>query len=173
MYPISDQGAAVMRIQRYLISVLQFDGVPLPPIDGVFGEDTGVAVLYFQEKMGLSPSGIVDEETFALLYQLHLEEQELSDTSDGVYRSAILRNGDHGEEVRRLNSYLAELYADERETFLWDGGDAFTKATEEAVRTLQKKWGERETGDADRAFRRRLTREVETRNRRNNRINTA
>ena len=173
MYPISDQGAAVMRVQRYLISALRSDGVPLPPIDGVFAEDTGAAVLYFQEKMGLSPTGIVDDVTWAFLYQLHLEEQELSDTSDGVYRSELLRNGDQGEEVRRLNSYLAELYADEREVFLWDGGDAFTQATEEAIRTLQRKWGERETGDADRAFRRRLTQEVETRNRRNNRINTA
>lgn len=173
MYHIKDEGAAIMRIQRYLLSALAEDGISLPPIDGIYEEDTRAAVRRFQEISGLTPTGIVNEETFVLLYDKHVAAEELADTSDGANPSEILRRGDKGEEIRRLNSYLAELFADERTPIVWDGGDDYNGVTEESVLILQRKWNERQTGEANRSFIRRLIREVDARNRRTNLIYTA
>lgn len=173
MYHITDEGAAIMRIQRYLISALREDGFPPSPIDGVYAEDTRAAVRRFQAISGLSETGIVDEETFSLLYARHLEIEALEDTWEGAYPAEILRRGDKGEEVRRLNSYLAELFLDERAPLLSTGEDEYSGVTEESVRILQKKWNVTETGEANRPFRRRLTEEVNARNRRTNLIYTA
>ena len=173
MYHITDEGAAIMRIQRYLISALREDGFPSTPIDGVYAEDTRAAVRRFQAISGLIETGIVDEETFSLLYERHLEIEELEDTEGGAYPAEILRRGDKGEEVRRLNSFLAELFSDERTPLLLTGGDEYCGVTEESVRILQKKWNVTETGEANRSFRHRLTEEVEARNRKTNLINTA
>ena len=172
MYPITDKSAAILRVQRYLVSALADEGV-FNPIDGVYGEDTRDAVVRFQEKVGLLQTGIVDEETFSLLYRAYIAAEQENDTSDGLYPSEILKRGDTGEEVRRLNSYLFEIFQDERASFFAVVTDEFDGVSEDAVRRLQKKWNEPETGEANRPFRRRLQREVDARNQRTNRIYTA
>ena len=173
MYHIEDEGAFIIRIQRYLISALQGESIPLSPIDGVYAEDTRSAVEHFQRISGLNPTGIVNEETYTLLYERHLFSEESADACGGMYSSEILRRGDKSEEVRRLNSYLTELFADERIPLLITPDDEYSRITEQSVRALQKKWNEVETGEANRPFRRRLVQEVEARNRRTNLIYTA
>ena len=173
MYHITDKGAAIMRVQRYLICALREDGFPSSPIDGVYAEDTRAAVRRFQAISGLEETGVVNEETFSLLYERYLEIESLEDTNEGVYPTEILKRGDKGEEIRRLNSYLAELFRDEGTPLLVTGEDEYSGITEESVRILQRRWNIAQTGEADRPFRRRLHEEVNARNRRMNLIYTA
>ncbi len=56
---------AVMSIQRYLRQLSFHDGEILPvPIDGIYESATRDSVISFQKKNGLSPTGIVDRETW-------------------------------------------------------------------------------------------------------------
>ncbi len=58
-----DTGENVRRVQQKLVQY----GYATGPVDGVFGQDTLNAVTRFQKKNGLTPDGVVGEQTAAAL----------------------------------------------------------------------------------------------------------
>lgn len=64
---------AIRNLQRYLRQLAYFDlSMPLVPTDGIFDSDTREALMMFQSKNGLPPTGIADKTTWDLLYELYL-----------------------------------------------------------------------------------------------------
>jgi len=119
------QGETVTAIQQQLKDLGYYTG----KVSGNFLDGTFAAVKRFQKDYGLEQTGQLDEQT----YQLLMEAQ---------YR--VLRNGDNGDGVTRLQEHLIALgYLNTNAT------GKFRSATEGAVRAFQKHNGLDATGVAD------------------------
>lgn len=103
------RGDSVVRLQRRLTEL----GLSVRPIDGIFGALTTRAVIAFQEKHALLPSGIADRQT---LHALKLPVPEVPPSRANVFVS--YSHGDKGW-LEKLRAYVAPL---ERRKFikLWD-----------------------------------------------------
>jgi peptidoglycan hydrolase-like protein with peptidoglycan-binding domain len=68
-YDIQDTAAATEAVQKFLLEIAYAeDWLPFVSIDGVYGPATRRAVLTFQKRYGLSPTGTVDRSTLFLLH---------------------------------------------------------------------------------------------------------
>ncbi len=66
-------GVAVSALQYFISIIAQFNsGVPGLAIDGVFGPRTAAAVRAVQSRLGLSPTGTVDQATWQRIYDEYL-----------------------------------------------------------------------------------------------------
>lgn len=142
MYDITDKRQAVALLQRYLRRLsYATEGMPHPPIDGLFGEDTRAAVLFFQERRGLTPSGAVGLADWQAIREAYLAI--LRDEAEGSFFSAAslpLSAGREGTEVFLLQALLAavaEAYADGVGAPQING--RFDSETGAAVRTYQRR----------------------------------
>lgn len=160
MYDINDRAAAILRVQRYLLAVREGEEGAKNPIDGIFGSSTRDALLSYQETRGLSERGVVGPKTYEMLYGEYTGIADNALLVSDPYRSPILRGGDMGEEVRRLNSLLHEYFSLTGEFPPPTVTDTFGEETEARVRYLQSLWGWENAGEVDRGFMRRLTREI-------------
>ncbi len=70
-YNLEDSSNPILQIQRILRDLERLEnGIsPIAP-SGSFGIDTRDAVVRFQRKYGLTPSGVVDKETWDLLHKI-------------------------------------------------------------------------------------------------------
>src|SRR5438874_6829039 len=121
-----DRGQPVADVQRRLAAL------GLPPSDkeltGVFGPDTRVRVMAFQQDRGLSVDGIVGDETWRQLVEA---SWRLGDRV--LYLAAPHLRGD---DVRDLQDRLATLGFD-----VGRGDGIFGTRTEGAVREFQRNYG--------------------------------
>lgn len=108
-----DSGIGVDDLQYY-INYLSgyYDTIPPLTIDGYFGDDTLAAVIDMQNTFGLSPDGIVGEETWNTMYRAYLGIIEAIPVKyvQGQtipYGGVILRVGAENESVRVLQQYLS------------------------------------------------------------------
>ena len=70
VYRIDRTEEAIREVQRYLRAVsYRHESVPHIGIDGIYGEGTRAALRAFQILFSLAPTGVADDETFALLYR--------------------------------------------------------------------------------------------------------
>lgn len=68
-YNVHDTAAATEAVQKFLLEIAYAeDWLPFLSIDGVYGPATRRAVLAFQKRYGLSPTGAVDRSTMLLLH---------------------------------------------------------------------------------------------------------
>ena len=158
MYNIEDRHAAVMRVQRYLHAIREGDALA-PPIDGVYGEQTREAVLAYQREKGLPQSGTVDFLTFMRIYEEYRIAMEAFDREGDLDFDTPLVAGARSEQVRRLNSQLSEHAAREQLTPVGTE-NYYGERTGRRVAELQARFGHKVSAEADRAFLRRLTREL-------------
>jgi peptidoglycan hydrolase-like protein with peptidoglycan-binding domain len=98
---------------QYFISTLAayYPTIPAVDIDGVFGEGTRDAVIAAQKTFGLTPDGLVGEDTWNAIsnaYQGIIERIPTSFTDGNIlpYPGVPLREGDESEFVRVLQEYL-------------------------------------------------------------------
>ena len=118
-------GELVSYVQQRLSELGYYDG----KISGNFLEGTRNCLKRLQKDYGLEITGKLDEETWQLLLTAQ-------------YR--VLKNGDDGDEVARLQQRLIDLgYLDAKAT------GKFRSATEGAVKNFQKQNGLDVTGVAD------------------------
>ena len=118
-------GELVSYVQQRLSELGYYDG----KISGNFLEGTRNCLKRLQKDYGLEITGKLDEETWQLLLTAQ-------------YR--VLKNGDDGDEVARLQQRLIDLgYLDAKAT------GKFRSATEGAVKNFQKQNGLEVTGVAD------------------------
>lgn len=144
-------GPAVVIIQSSLNRISQnYPAIPkIWPVSGIYGESTRAAVKAFQEIFGLTPDGIVGRATWYELVRLYVAVTRLGElVSEGqIYSQAsfqypgLLRRGDRGESVQLLQ-YMLTLIAEFDEGLPQLSVDGiFGAATEDAVRTFQRREG--------------------------------
>ncbi|MBE6638445.1 MAG: spore cortex-lytic protein [Ruminococcaceae bacterium] len=148
-------GLYVSILQYYLNVVATFtEGLSPIPINGYFGDSTEGLVLSFQRNSGIAETGIVDEETWNILYENYIGIIESLPPSafEGIARpfpGSTLRIGFTGEDVRDLQSYinvLASVY--EGIPILTEDG-IFGENTRDAVYTVQSLYNLTQDGTVD------------------------
>ena len=118
-------GKKVEEIQKMLVEIVNlYPSLPIITIDGVYGQNTVIAVKEFQKLNSLPQTGIIDEITMRKLSYLHEKNREkfreellknkISEVKKNKEREDdyldqsdnILSEGSIGEYVKSLQSYL-------------------------------------------------------------------
>ena len=162
MNKIHNERDAIWRIQYYLHFIRDRSHPELPPLtpDGIYGDETRLAVEEFQRLYGLDVSGVVDYETNEMIYAIYLENAE-----EGVLTADFMQGlpasfGSSGITVAVLNSMLFELrkiYPDLPRVKM---SNYFGYDTKSAVLALEEIFGFKESGTVDIKMYRRLVREA-------------
>ena len=108
MYYISDRRSAVREIQKYLSAV--YGKTRHISESGAFDTGTRDAVVDFQTKEGLNPTGRVDSETFSALYRKYKsEENKRTAKKAAPFISFPIKRNDLSEEIRIISKKAANL----------------------------------------------------------------
>ncbi len=152
MYDIRNRGDAIRELNAYLLDVAYVDSrIPRVSLEPFFSARTTEAVLTFQRTEGLSPTGIVDFETWQALWErargIRLDRER--ERSLAIPSGLPLSVGAVGHPVLVLQSTIGELaeYYDELPRLATSG--SYRSGTAYAVSLLQKKYGLPETGITD------------------------
>lgn len=152
------EAEAIGNLQRYLYQ-LSFTDPRIPPVpsDGIYGDTTQRAVRAFQQSRGLPVTGLVDLETWDLLYLAYLESLEGSGRTQPLYlfprypETYAVGMGDEGLLIAAIRYLLREAMID------YGGGledipltGTFDTVTEDAVKRFQQLHGLPVTGRVDR-----------------------
>lgn len=124
------KGGSVREAQERLISLGYLAG----GADGSFGPGTQEAVIRFQKQNGLEADGVLGQSTWNALFAE--SAPAAAPTPSPTPENALLKKGDKGENVKRLQARLSEL------GYLEGAADgSFGPGTEEAVRRFQRQTG--------------------------------
>ena len=169
MYLQSDKKAAITEIQKYLffLSDKKYNTIPRIPIDGIFDEETKNAVIEFQKIMLLETTGVVDFETFTLLYQEY--EQTLNDynTENYIFGHANfpLKENDQNEDVRALHVMINRLRKTYPQVTDIGTGSYFSHNTKNALTELRSIFSLKGEPILDKPLYRRIKNEIDARER--------
>ena len=107
---------AIRNLQRYLRQLAFFDDALLPlPQNGLWDPHTRDALIAFQRKNGLPPTGVADEQTWNLLYSQYLASIEEKSPPrpmpvfPRIPERDSFRRGDVGFPVTAVQYMLDEL----------------------------------------------------------------
>lgn len=106
---VGSTGANVRLMQSYLNTIrIVYPGIPALVVDGVFGEQTRVAVIAFQNQFLLPADGVIGPVTWDYIVgQFQLATGGASVSLE--YPGTPLRLGSAGSSVRLMQGFLAEL----------------------------------------------------------------
>lgn len=137
MYRINDKAAAIRNIQRFLAKISS-DRAVVP--SGVYDEDTRLAVIDFQKRMDIAPSGAVDRGTLDMLYAEYISKAKTETLARGVgsFISFPLREGNMDGAVIHLNKTLSDLLDHYGITHRLRSSSFYSSETAEAVRIMRK-----------------------------------
>ncbi len=145
-------GDGVRNLQYFLAYLSQFyDTIPAPAIDGTFGTTTRAAVEAAQRTFGLSPDGVVGEQTWYALTNAYLGivntiPREYVEGVAVPYGGIPLRLGSDSDSVRLLQEYLNYIARTFAEIPTVDPTGYFGPRTQEAVIAFQNLFGINPTG---------------------------
>ncbi len=149
---IGDSGVEVQALQYYLAFLGYFyPQLPPIPINGFFDDMTRDAVFSFQSAYGLPITGEVDRTTY---YTIEGEYQNTVSQLPVNYQSAIgepypgrfLVEGDSGEEVRLIQTYLSRIARTDPAIPEIAVDGIFGQQTKNAVIALQRQLGLEQNG---------------------------
>ena len=148
--------AAILNLQRYLKQLSYFDDDISPlPTSGVWDPHTRDALISFQQKNGLEPTGVADEQTWNLLFDQYtrsIEEKsppERMEVFPRLPERDSLRLGDVGFPVTAVQYMLDAL------TVQFEGLDGvpqngiYGEETARAVAEFQRRHLLPPTGEVD------------------------
>ena len=157
---------AIFNLQRYLRQLSRFDpDIPSVDEDGIFGEETRLALTVFQRRYGLPVTGTADAETWARLFSEYLASVEGRTRPDPVFifprfpPDYSVGRGDENIYVGVIQLLLRDvitLYGRDAEALPIDG--IFGELTERAIRDFQRVQRLPEDGRVDRVTWNRLAR---------------
>lgn len=105
-----DRDMYISELQNYLRTIAAYrDNIPVIGVDGIYGQQTALAVSAFQHSAGLPVTGITDLDTWNAIFAAYTEiRQRLAeaDTLRLFPRNGILRTGDSGDVVHMLQLML-------------------------------------------------------------------
>ncbi len=145
MQIMSEEGA-IRNVQRYLRQISYFEpSIGNIIIDGIYREPTRNGVITFQRIKGISPTGIVDKETWDLLYGEYLLSLKRNSTANAIMPfydipgSYAPKIGDSNALVRLLELMLEEVSTEYvlLENSITHNG-IFDTATSDALREYQR-----------------------------------
>lgn len=147
---------AIKNLQRYLRQLSYDDpSIPPPPIDGIFDSSTRNSVLAFQKKHSLTPDGIVNKNTWDMLYTEYLASLAAYSAPLPIYLFPRVPDGyyvSRGDEyflVNTIQFLLNEL------SIIYDSlvpltvSGIYDEATENNVRDFQSKNNITVSGNTD------------------------
>ena len=164
MYRITDRNEYVKEVQSYLLLLSDADSLfPRVAIDGVYGEETKEAILYFQGENSLIKSGKVDKETFDLLYIKYTEAMNEKEARKFIItdNGFPLMYGVQNNDVATLHFIIEELSKTYESITPLPSGRFYNRLTEGSVRELQRIFGLLENGIVDELLFERLLLELE------------
>ncbi len=147
-----------VEILQYMLSVLSQFNESIPPLtqDGVFGDQTLSAVKAFQEYYDLPVTGVVNEETWDLIYRVlkNTYDTVLFDARDvnvaaAPYPGYVLQLGSTGDDVRTLQQYINTIAAYDESIDPVSVTGVYGRATRGSVMQLQQKLGLLRTGNVN------------------------
>lgn len=110
-----DMGNEVQVLQIYINFIAEFNNaIPTVDADGIYGENTAAAVRAFQQSVGLTTTGVVDETTWNALYSSYITKynslpMDLRTSPSAPYPGEILNLGSSGEAVSIIQTYLRKI----------------------------------------------------------------
>jgi peptidoglycan hydrolase-like protein with peptidoglycan-binding domain len=140
-------GNYVENLQYYINYLSDFyPAIPEIDRDGIYGSDTENAVRQAQYVFGLSPDGIVGEQTWNAIYNAYLGivstiPLEYTEASGIPFPGTPLRRGSEGEDVVILQRYLNKISETYPEIPSVNVTGYFGDQTDAAVRSFQTYFG--------------------------------
>lgn len=147
---------AIRNLQRYLRHLSYFDeDIPPLPVSGLWDPNTRDALIAFQQKNQLPPTGTADERTWNLLHDLYRSSMEEKSPPLGMPvfprlpEHSSLRQGDVGFSVTAVQYMLDELTVEFEELDGIPQNGIFGPETARAVKEFQRRTLLPETGEVD------------------------
>ena len=161
MHLTNDKSAIIRDVQRFLLVIGQNGDIPHLSVDGFYSEETAAAVRAFQINNGIEATGTVERETFDAIYAEYGKIMGMYPINNR-YLSYPIKLGDSGFDVEKLNLLIRELAAYYKDLPI-AYGNFYSKATENAVRMLQRYLRFNENGEASVMLLEALTTELKER----------
>ena len=138
MYRINDRPAAIERVQNYL-RVAGNPEIFVAPT-GVYDENTRLSVIDFQEKNGLSTSGIVDRITFEILFStfVALTERDRIAKAFGSFINFPIIPGSFSDAMIHINRILRSLLNHYGITHDLRESNFYSESTSQAVKEARR-----------------------------------
>ncbi len=165
MYRIDNTAFAIREIQRFLLTVSQIQPIfPDVAVDGIFGEETRLAVKEFQRLYLLPQTGSVDKDTFNALFLEHSRILDARDSRNEILgkEDFPLKLGSWGENVTILHAMLSQLgeYYDLSQN---PTGDFYSRETETVIKQLQQLFMTEIDGETDELLWKKIRTELKAR----------
>ncbi|MBO7196879.1 MAG: peptidoglycan-binding protein [Clostridia bacterium] len=137
MYRVYDKEEAIRQVQIYLSKALDANIFVAPT--GVYDENTRLAVIAFQKQIGINPSGVVDYETFTLLYERYRINNDISDLNEtvGSFIKFPLYPGQFNSALVSINRTLAGILDYYGHTHSIRESNFYSDQTSKAVKILR------------------------------------
>jgi peptidoglycan hydrolase-like protein with peptidoglycan-binding domain len=144
-YDFRDTKNSILEIQRILRALDSYENqVSRVKPDGIYGEDTRMLVTAFQEKYGLSPTGIVDYETWNLLHSIDEARRDATKIARAVhifpmYEEYEILPNSNDDTMYVIQYMLNEILNDHDDFNELTLNGSYDLPTQNAIRVLLKK----------------------------------
>lgn len=141
---VGSRGNEVLRLEYYLgyISAkLGTNVIPTPGITGVYDNAARASVTAFQNYYGLSPTGVVNEQTWNAIVQTYYTLGGGEGEPERDYPGVLIRRGSRGADVLYVQERLNAAAASDPAIPMIAEDGVFGPATERAVRAFQRAYG--------------------------------
>ncbi len=144
-YDLNDKNNSVLQVQRILreLDYLENDVAKVKP-NGIYDEDTRNLVTIFQMKYGLSPTGIVDKETWDLLHSINEARKDATRLARAVhifpmYESYEILPNSNNNIVYTIQYMLNEILNEHDGFEELELNGIYDLPTQNAIKVLQRK----------------------------------
>lgn len=148
---------AIRNLQTYLRAQNLIDNTfPLVPIDGIFDAQTRNALMEFQLRNNLSPTGIADRATWDLLYSQYIEILKITSLPDAIIpfpsypQNYVIKRGEMSFLVAVLQYMLNEIGIIYNVFDALEINGVYDEETQKIIRDFQERNGLPATGETDR-----------------------
>ncbi len=148
---------AIRNLQTYLRAQALVDSTfPPVPIDGIFDTQTKNALIEFQIRNNLAPTGVADRTTWELLYARYLEILQNTSLPEAIIpfpsypQNYTIKKGENSFLVAVLQYMLNEIGIIYNVFDTLEINGEYDKATEKIVLDFQERNGINPTGEVDR-----------------------
>ena len=148
---------AILKLQTYLrAQSLRYPNAPQVPVDGIFDDATRIALIDFQLRNSLAPTGVADRETWNLLYSQYLDITEANSLPDPIIPfpsypvGYTVQRGDKSFLVSIIQYMLNEIGLVYNTFEAIEINGEYDEATENIIRDFQERNFLPPTGKTDR-----------------------